>query len=140
HGLGRTMEVGIPNLRKAVLKQGLLVKEAKYAGVAERLSHHRLLTLTEIGDPYAQGTAIERMLESGSHLASKWNGLNMLTDFQKAFDGIIVMDRMNTALLKGGDDQFLAYSGMGPDIRTRVAKQLEQHQTEEDGLIVANTD
>jgi hypothetical protein len=99
-----------------------------------------LLTLAEVGDPYAGGTAIERLLDSGTHLASKWNGLNMLTDFQKSFDAIIVQDRMNNALLKGTDDKFLAYSGMNSATRSKVKKQLEAHMSEEDGITVANTD
>jgi hypothetical protein len=140
HGLTRTMDVGVPALVQAVSKQGLLVKEAHFAGVAERLSHHRLLTFAEIGDPYGQGTAIERLLENGSHVASKWNGLNMLTDFQKDFDAIVVQHRLNTALLKGGDDKFLAYSGMDAVTRDKVRAELEQHATEEDGIKVANTD
>lgn len=140
HGLGQTMEVGIPALAKAVSKQGQLVKEAQWAGLAERLGHHRLLTLTEIGDPYANGTAIERLLENGSRVASTWNGLNMLTDFQKAFDAIVVQHRLNQGILKGKDTEWIAQSGMGPDMRAKVLKQLEQHVTEEDGISVANTD
>jgi hypothetical protein len=140
HGLGRAMSAGVPHLMQALSGVGPLVKEAKYAGVAERLAHHRLLTLSEIGDPYAGGTAIERMLQSGTHVASKWNGLNLLTDFEKNFDAIIVQDRMNNALLKGTDDKFLAYSGMGPDMRTQVAEQLRKYGDELDGITVANTD
>jgi hypothetical protein len=140
HGAGRVMEVGVKALVDGVDKIGPLIKEAKYAGVAERLAHHRLLTLTEIGDPYGQGTAIERLLDAGTHLASKWNGLNMLTDFEKHFDAIVVQDRMNEALMKGNDDKFLAYSGIGPDMRTRIKKELEAHGEELDGVTVANTE
>lgn len=140
HGIGRTMSAGVPHLLDAATKVGPLVKEAKYAGVAERFSHHRLLTLAEIGDPYAQGTAVERLLNAGTHLGAKLNGLTMLTDFQKVLDAHVVMDRLNESLLKGTDDKFLAYSGMGPDMRTKVRKQLEQHSEEIDGIRVANTD
>jgi hypothetical protein len=140
HGLTKTLDIGVPALIKAISKQGQLIKEAKFAGVAERLAHHRLLTMAEIGDPYGRGTAVERMLDAGTHLATKWNGLNMLTDFEKSFDAIVVQHRMNEALLKGKDEKFLAYSGLGPDMRAKVLKQLEQHVTEEDGIKVANTD
>lgn len=140
HGLGRAMEAGVPHLLEALQGVGPLVKEAKYAGVAERLAHQRLLTISEIGDPYANGTAIERMIQNGTFIASKWNGLNLLTDFEKNFDAIIVQDRLNEALLKGTDDKFLAYSGMGPDMRTKVADQLQKHSEEMDGVTVANTD
>ncbi len=144
HGFGNVMEVGTPALMQAITKQGLLVKEAQYAGVAERLSHHRLLTLTEIGDPYANGTAVERLLEQGSKAASKWNGLAMLTDFEKAFDGIVVQHRMNKALLSGKMSQkdltWLAQSGLDDNMRGRIADLLRKHGSEEDGITVANTD
>ena len=140
HGATRALSAGVPHLLDALTAVGPLVREAKYAGVAERLAHQRLLTLTEIGDPYAGGTAIERLIQNGTYVASKWNGLNFLTDFEKNFAAIVVQDHLNTALLKGTDDKFLAYSGMTPDMRTRVADQMRQHADEIDGISVANTD
>jgi hypothetical protein len=116
-----TLDIGVPALIKAISKQGQLIKEAKFAGVAERLAHHRLLTMAEIGDPYGRGTAVERMLDAGTHLATKWNGLNMLTDFEKSFDAIIVQHRLNQALTQGKEADFLAYSGMDAAMRDRVA-------------------
>lgn len=142
HGLTRYMQVGIPTLLSNtdnLLKAGLL-KEGRYAGVAERLGHHRLLTYAEISDPYAYGTAPERLLNNMTQAASTWNGLTLLTDFEKDFASIVIQDHLTQALIKGNDDPFLAVSGMNATTRTLVANQLKKYGQEIDGVWVANTE
>lgn len=142
HGV-RALEVGVPALMKTLAGNASLSKiskEADLAVLSERIAHHRLLTLSEIGDPYRNGTPFERYLENGMRFATKWTGLNLLTDVEKRMDAEIVMHRLNEALLKKNDNPFLAYSGMSPDIQTIVAEELDKHHSFEDGWMVANTD
>ncbi len=139
HGLGRYMEQGVGALMDGVVR-AKLVKEAKYAGIAENLGHHRLLTMAEIGDPYARGNAVERFLDNMTHVASKWNGLNMLTNFEKEFTAIVVQDHLNEAIMKGTDKKFLAWSGIDDDFRSVLKAQLDQYADNHDGVLVANTD
>lgn len=145
HGFGHVMEAGAPALMRAINKQGGLIKEAHLAGVAERLGHYRLQTFAEIGDPYGKGIAIERLMDNMSRFASKWNGLNMLTDFEKDFAAQVTQIRMNNALLAGAkakreDLVWLAQSGVTPEMRTRITEHLKKYATKEDGEWTANTD
>jgi len=116
-----------------------LKREAKYAVIADALSHHRLMTVAEIGDQYAKGNTVERFLTAMTRAASKWNGLSMLTDFEKNFNAIVVQDHLNDALVKGNDKRFLAWSGINEHMQDRMVKLFKQHGQEIDGVTVANT-
>lgn len=142
HGLGRYMTQGIAPLLTNAAAIKLSVKEAKLAGqVTERVLQTRMMSLGEIGDPYRNGTAVERWLTNGSRLGSKWNGLVYWTDGMKAISSVLSQNRIMEAALSSGakDTRLLAYLGIDGDMASRIAKQFAEHGEDLDGVKVANT-
>jgi len=139
HGLGRYMK-GWNTLLTNIDAVGKLTKESKYAVVSEALTHHRLMTMAELGDPLAKGTAIERWIDNGTQAASKLNLLNMLTDFEKKLSSIITQDHLNESILKGTDKRFRAWAGIDDDLVDVMKGYIQQHGEQINGVWVANTD
>ena len=141
HGLGRYMQQGIAPLLSNMKAIKLSVKEAQLAGqVTERVLQHRMLSLGEIGDPYRAGTAVERWLQNGAKLGSKWNGLVYWTDGMKAISSVLSQNRILEAAVSGKKDtRLLAYLGIDGDMASRVAAQFAEHGDVEDGVKIANT-
>ena len=139
HGLGRYM-TGWKTLLTNADAMGKLTKESKYSVVAEGLLHTRLMTMAELADPLAKGNAVERFLENATHVASKWNGLNLLTDFEKNLSSIITQDHLNEAILKGNDKRFLAWAGIDENMADIIKGHIKKHGETIQGVTVANTD
>ncbi len=139
HGLGRYMK-GWSTLLGNADAVGKLTKESKYSVVSEALTHSRLMTMSELGDPLAKGNAVERLLDNGVQAASRWNGLNMLTDFEKKLSSIITQDHLNESLLKGTDKRFRAWAGIDNDMAEKMKALIQEHGEQINGVWVANTD
>lgn len=119
---------------------GMAVHEARLAGqVVEKVLQHRIASYAEMGDPYAHGSAIERLLDQGTKVASRWNGLTLWTDMMKAASSILSQNRIIDALKSGKDDRMLAFLGMDASMRSRVSEML-QHAENKEGVWVANTE
>lgn len=119
---------------------GKAVHEAQLAGqVVERWLRHRIATSAEMGDPYAHGNAMERLLDQGTRIASRWNGLTLWTDGMKAISSVLSQNRIIKALRSGEDDRMLAFLGMDASMRSRVSAMLE-HAEKNEGIWVANTE
>jgi hypothetical protein len=145
HGLMPYMETlgqALTNLKGIRLS----VKEAQLAGnVVERVLGTRLATLSEIVDPYASRGPVEAFLENMTNIASKWNGIRLLTDMQKSIAVVMTQNR----LLRGAtmfsevaekERAYLAYLGIDQSMAERIARQFEEHGQTVERVRVANTE
>lgn len=120
------------------------VKEAQIAGVVtERVLGTRLATLSEIIDPYASRGPVEAFLENMTNVASRWNGIRLLTDMQKSIAAVMTQNR----ILRGSaqfsevadkERAYLAYLGIDQSMAERIAKQFADHGETVDKVRVAN--
>lgn len=141
HGLRRYFGQGLAPLVTNMKAVKMSIKEAQLAGqVTERVLQNRMMSLGEIGDPYRQGTAMERLLQNGSRVASKWNGLVYWTDAMKSISSVMSQNRILEGALKGKDTRLLAYLGIDTRMSKRVAAQFAEHGEVLDGVHVANTE
>ncbi|WP_398469660.1 hypothetical protein [Tardiphaga sp.] len=145
HGLTPYMETlgqTLTNMKGIRLSVG----EGQLAGnIAENVLGTRLATLSEIIDPYASRGPVEAFLENMTNIASKWNGIRLLTDMQKSIASVMTQNR----LLRGATmfDQvaekeraYLAYMGIDQSMASRIAKQFAEHGETVDKVRVANTE
>lgn len=141
-GVGRFMSEGVPALIGNLDAVRMSVKEAQLAGqVTERVLQNRLATLGEIGDPYRSGTAIERLLQNGTRIGSKWNGMSLFTDMSKSIASIMSQNRILDAVAgRKADARFLAYLGIDGDMAGRIGREFAEHGEVIDGVRVANTE
>jgi hypothetical protein len=120
------------------------VKEAQIAGVVtERVLGTRLATLSEIIDPYASRGPVEAFLENMTNVASRWNGIRLLTDMQKSIAAVMTQNR----ILRGSamfsevaekERAYLAYLGIDQSMAERIARQFAEHGETVDKVRVAN--
>ncbi len=122
------------------------VAEAKLAGnIAEDVLAHRLATLADIADPYSSRGPIEAFLENMTNVASKWNGLRILTDMQKSIGAVMTQNRIlqnaeKYAGIKKSEKAYMAYLGMDEGMAERIAKQFAEHGETINNVRVANTE
>jgi len=149
HGLMNYMRDGIAPLIKSIPEilrgvEGPMSRafhELNLAGIGgERFTHGRLATFGEIGDPFARGNAIERLLQNGSTIATKWNGLTHFTDFEKMLAGMTTQARIIRAVEKGSDRRYLAMLGIDDAMANRIGESLAKHKADTGGVVVANTE
>ncbi|MET4528669.1 hypothetical protein [Bradyrhizobium sp. JR18.2] len=120
------------------------VADAQLAGVVtERVLGTRLATLSEIIDPYASRGPVEAFLENMTNIASKWNGIRLLTDMQKSIAAVMTQNRIlknsaNFAEANTRDKRYLAYLGIDQGMAERIAKQFAEHGETVDKVRVAN--
>lgn len=122
------------------------VAEAKLAGnVVERALGQRLATLSDIADPYASRGPVEAFLENMTNVASRWNGIRMLTDMQKSIASVMTQDRVLRnveayAKAKPDEKRYLAFVGIDEGMAERIAKQFAEHGETVEGVRVAKTE
>lgn len=120
------------------------VAEAQIAGtVTERVLGTRLATLSEIIDPYASRGPVEAFLENMTNIASRWNGIRLLTDMQKAIAAVMTQNRLlkgasSYAELAPKEKAYLAYLGIDQSMAERIAKQFVEHGETAEKIAVAN--
>lgn len=120
------------------------VAEAQIAGtVTERVLGTRLATLSEIIDPYASRGPVEAFLENMTNIASKWNGIRLLTDMQKSIAAVMTQNRLlqgasTYAELAPKEKAYLAYLGIDQSMAERIGKQFAEHGETVDKIHVAN--
>lgn len=119
-----------------------LMKESKLAGVVtERINHHMLVANGDIADPFVSNTShVERLLQKGTKLASRWNAINLFTDAQQAIASVLVQNRILSAVVDGSDERLLAMLGIGGRTKTDIAELFARHGEIVDGVRVANTE
>lgn len=120
------------------------VKEAQLAGVVtERALGTRLATLSEIIDPYASRGPVEAFLENMTNIASRWNGIRLLTDMQKSIAAVMTQNRIlrgsaQFAEVAEKERAYLAYLGIDQSMAERIARQFAEHGETVDKVRVAN--
>jgi len=120
------------------------VAEAQIAGtVTERVLGTRLATLSEIIDPYASRGPVEAFLENMTNIASRWNGIRLLTDMQKSIAAVMTQNRLlqgasSYAELAPKEKAYLAYLGIDQSMAERIGKQFAEHGETIDKVHVAN--
>jgi hypothetical protein len=120
------------------------VEEAKIAGVVtERVLGTRLATLSEIIDPYASRGPVEAFLENMTNVASRWNGIRLLTDMQKSIAAVMTQNRIlrgasGYAELAPKEKAYLAYLGIDQSMAERIARQFSEHGETVEKVAVAN--
>jgi hypothetical protein len=120
------------------------VKEAQLAGVVtERVLGTRLATLSEIIDPYASRGPVEAFLENMTNVASRWNGIRLLTDMQKSIAAVMTQNRILNGSAKFAEigqkeKAYLAYLGIDQSMAERIAAQFAEHGETVDKVRVAN--
>ena len=140
NGLGRFMSDGVKPLLTNIEGFRASVKEAQLAGqVGEKWLHQRLATFAEIGDPYSKGTALGRMMENMSRVATKWNGLALFTDFSKSLASVTTQNRLIEAVSGGKEQRWLRWAGIDGYMEGRIKEQLATHGRTIDGVRVAET-
>jgi hypothetical protein len=116
-------------------------EETRLAGLAtERILHGRVAAFADMGDPYAHGTALDRLLHKASSVASKWNGMAAFTDFEHHLASIVTQNRILKGVSAGNDVRFMAQLGVDPHMAERIAKQFSDHGELVDKCRVANTE
>ncbi len=120
------------------------VADAQLAGVVtERVLGTRLATLSEIIDPYASRGPVEAFMENMTNIASRWNGIRLLTDMQKSIAAVITTNRImegsaHFAEAAPREKAYLAYLGIDQSMAERIAKQFAEHGETVDKVSVAN--
>lgn len=120
-------------------------EELHLAGLAnESVMHGHLMSAMEIGDPFAEGNAFQRLLRNGTNIASKFNGMSLYQDFEERMAGRIGMQRLLKAVLRTDpgekDAKWLAGLELSGGMQERIAKQFAAHGQTEDGIHVPNTE
>jgi hypothetical protein len=141
HGFGNYMRDGITPLVTNLSAAKLSMKEAKLAGlITERATMHRMMALAEVGDPYARGTALERLMQNASRFATKWNGLALWTDTGQAISSMVSQARILDGAIEKSNPRLLAFLGINENMSERIAKQFVTFGQDLDGVKVANTE
>ena len=96
-------------------------------------------TIAEFADPFAKGTAVDRMLQNGSRLATKWNGMALWQDVNEGISAVLTQNRLLKGVTSGKDGKWLAYLGLDANLQSRIAKQFAAYGDKMDGAFIANT-
>jgi hypothetical protein len=122
------------------------VRESQMGGqVSEGVLGQRLGSITDIMDPHASRNPVERFIEQMSNVASRWNGIRMLTDMQKAIASVMTQDRIlgnagKFGSLKGKELAYMRYLGIDADMAERIGGYFKKHGEVVEGTKVANTE
>jgi hypothetical protein len=78
-------------------------------------------------------------------VASRWNGIRMLTDMQKSIASVMTQNRVLQNVeaygkIKQDEKRYLAYVGIDQSMAERIAKQFAEHGETVEGVRVAKTD
>jgi surface antigen len=154
HGLRPYLKALPAALNKGGEATRLLRGEAQKAGlIVQRITNALMVANSDLGDPYVtRGAALEGLIHKGTQFASKWNGINLLTDAQQAVAAVSSQHRIiETVLGRAGTDGSFVRSAdegkrmlamLGVDERTAAAlrTQIEAYGREVDGVRVPMTE
>ena len=121
------------------------VEEAKLAGnIAEQALGHRMATMSEISDPYSTLSPTEAIMKNLTSVASVWNGIRMVTDFQKSIAAVMTQNRIlqnaaNYGSISKTEKAYLAYLGIDANMASKIDAQFKQHGNLTDGVKVAKS-
>lgn len=119
------------------------IKEIEKAGlISDRVTHGMVASFAEIGNPYADGTSAERLLNNLTKVATKWNGIALMQDFMESMTGFMAQERLIESMLKKNNTRLTSFLGIDEQsgMAGRVRAMLEKHMLDEDGVRIANTE
>lgn len=129
---------------QATMKKKLAT--SRRAGIGfESALNTRTMSLYEVGDPYAQGTAFERFLNNVGEGFSKYSGLNFWNDLNKDAASVVAQNRILDNVLKEGklnktEELYMNSLGLGPDQRRAIKDQYQKFGYEENGIKLLGDD
>lgn len=156
HGLGQYMK-NLPDLLTEIGGAGsqglkMSLQEAKMSGLlSERLLAAMHAANGDLGDPFASKVVgIERLMQKGSRLASRWNLVNIMTDAQQAMASIASQHRIveavlnptaqNGTFIKGDHQAMLRMLGVTKQTQADIARYFAAHGETLDGFHIPNTE
>lgn len=155
HGIGPYLKF-MPTLLAQAVNRGsngvqASLREANLAGlVVQRVTHALTAGNGDIADPFLSGvSSIERLMQKGSRVASRFNFINVFTDAQQAIASTLSQHRILEAVLgnsgKDGSmsadgEALIRMLGIGKQQQQDIAKLFAVHGETLDGIKVANTE
>jgi len=147
HGMMRTLGDGIVPLVTKFKAFKLSAREVKEAGTALDMTlNTRALTIAELNDPYVRGNRFEKGLQNLSNTFGKFTLMAPWNTALKQFSGVITQGRIIDSVaksvkgaIKPKDARYLNMVGIDVNMAGRIAKQLEAHGDDMDGVKIANT-
>lgn len=132
----------------------LLTREAQLMGLAnQRVLNAVAVANSDLGDPFVGKVSwFERLIEKGTRAGSRWNGINLLTDYQQNVSAIMSQHRIieNVMGRAGKDGSFtrsaaegrrlMAMLGIDDYKAGKIKEMLDEFGDEIDGIRVPNTE
>lgn len=132
----------------------LLAREAQLMNLATQRSLNAIAVAnSDLGDPFIGKVSwVERLLEKGTRFGSRWNGINLLTDFQQNVSSIMSQHRIMEGVMgragqdgsfirdKGEGRRLLAMLGIDDHKAGLIKTMIETYGREIDGVRVPNTE
>jgi hypothetical protein len=124
----------------------MAANEAQLAGnIGDRVLQHHLASMADLNDPTASRTAVEAVLDNATKIASRWNGIGMLTDMQKTIASVMTQNRVlqnasRYAELPQKERAYMAFLKIDQSMAERIAKQFAEHGDTVEKVAVANTE
>lgn len=144
HGVRATMSQALPALTSQLKAAKIARQDARDLGiVAETVLQSRMASLTDLQDPYRQGSSYERFLSNTSNIFSKATGLAYWNDFMNQMASVMTQNRIMKGALDwhgvGNREQaYMAFLGIDEPMADRIAKQFRMYGIEENGIHGAN--
>jgi hypothetical protein len=149
HGFGRMLKGTMKNFAKKIKKiERPEKREGELAGViGEAYLNNRAHAITDVLDPYNQGTKLERAMSYASSKSVAITGFNIYTDALREIIAGVSIDRSMKsieALAKGAkikpkEIERLAMFGIDSNDAKAIYKQFQKHGKIEDGEYVLNS-
>lgn len=145
-GVRTIMSEALPALISQTRAAKIARQDARDLGVVvERVLQSRLASLADMNDPYAYGSRYERFLSNTTNLFTRATGLGWWNDTLRTIVSVMSQNRIARNSLnwaKAGEREraYMALLGINEDTAGRIAKQLEKHGIEEQGIYGANVE
>lgn len=146
HGLLPYMRLGLAALGGNLKAIKMSVRQAQMAGnVSEMTTGNRLAAITEITDPYSARSPVEGLLNNLTNVASKLNGIRLITDINKSIASVLTQNRIlggatRWAEISKKEKAYLAFLGIDQPMAERIAAQFGAHGETAGGVRVAYTE
>jgi len=147
YGLNNWTGVLVDKLRNNLTSEGIklnkaIQREANDAGLmTEMVLQHKMMSVAEIGDPFASGTPIERLLHNGSRWATWFNGMAWFQDTLESVNVPLAMNKIIGGILEDKSGRELAMLGIDKKSGRwgAIADQLEKYAEKVNGIWIPNT-
>jgi hypothetical protein len=96
--------------------------------------------MAEIGDPFARGSGVTRVMNNVTAVASKWSGLAVATRWAQLMAATAVQNKMMQAVSKGGQDEWLRFLNINQGTQNRMAGMFKKYGEVVDGVFIAHTE